>query len=729
MNTLYSVDFELGGRKLAIETGKLAQQANAAVTVRYGDTVVLATVCIGKEPREGIDMLPLTVDYEERLYAAGKIPGGFIRREGRPSEKAILVCRLTDRPLRPLLPKTWGRDIQIIVTALSADRENDPDILSIIGASSVLTLSEVPFAGPVSAVRIGYIDGELVINPPLPLLEKSKIDLLVVSSRDRVVMIEAGAKEAPEALILEAIQLAHKTNQVGIDIQERLQVARGRPKCEAPSKPEYPEARAAISSLLGNELELALKHSEKRARDLALDNLKNKVLASLVSSYEKEILLSEFDDAVRDRIRQSILEEGIRVNGRGLTEIRPISCEVGLLPCVHGSALFTRGETQVLTITTLGSLRMEQQLDGLGIEETKRYMHHYNFPPFSTGEVKRIGTPSRREIGHGALAERALVPVIPDEASFPYAIRLVSEVLSSSGSTSMASSCASSLSLMDAGVPIKQAVAGISIGLVSNETGNFRLLTDIEGIEDNYGDMDFKVAGTRQGITAIQLDTKIKGLTMDMIKGTLDQAREARLKILDIMQNTIATSRPNLNPNAPRMYKLMVPVDKIGTVIGPGGKTIRSIIDDTKTSIDISDDGTVLIGATNEASAQKARERIERIIRDVELGSTYTGKVTRLVSFGAFVEILPGKEGLIHISELAPYRVEKVEDEVRVGDEVTVKVISIDTQGRINLSRRALLAPAQNPSGPNERHQAPLQDKRANGPVRGPSFNTKPDNT
>lgn len=711
---IYRLDWEVGGRRLSIETGKLARQANAAVTVRYGDTVVLATVCLAKEPREGVDMLPLTVDYEERLYAAGKIPGGFIRREGRPSEKAILVSRLTDRPLRPLLPKTWQRDIQIVVTALSADRENDPDILSIIGASSVLTLSEVPFAGPVSAVRVGYIEGELVINPPLTLMEHSQLDLVVVSSRERVVMIEAGAKEVPEEIIVDAIRLAHETNQSGIDIQEKLQDARGKPKVEALVKEEHLEVRNSITSLLGYELTQALKHTEKQPRDLALDNLRDKMLVSFSGSYEKGILLAEFDNAIRDRIRESILKDNIRINGRGLTEIRPVSCEVGLLPCVHGSALFTRGETQVLTITTLGSLRMEQQLDGLGIEETKRYMHHYNFPPFSTGEVKRVGTPSRREIGHGALAERALVPVIPDEVNFPYAIRLVSEVLSSSGSTSMASSCASTLSLMDAGVPISRAVAGISIGLISNEADdNFKLITDIEGIEDNYGDMDFKVAGTRQGVTAIQLDTKIRGLTLDMVRGALHQAQEARIDILDIMQNTIASSRPEVSPNAPRMYKISVPVDKIGTVIGPGGKMIRSIIEETKTSIDINDDGTVIIGATNEASAEKARERIEYLVRDVEIGGIYSGKVTRLLSFGAFVEILPGKEGLVHISELAPYHVAKVEDEVKVGDEVTVKVIGIDAQGRINLSRRALLAPLPHPS-PEGDYSSSHEERRHN---------------
>jgi len=619
---------EVGGRTLTIETGKLAGQASGAVTVRYGDTVVLVTTCISDQPREGIDFLPLTVDYEERLYAAGKIPGGFIRREGRPSEEATLASRLTDRPLRPLLPKGWRNEIQLIVTVLSADRENDPDILAVIGGSAVLSISEVPFDGPVSAVHIGYINDEFIVNPTLAQLEDSQLNLVVTSTKEAIVMIEAGAHEAPEDIVNQAIR--------------------------------------------------------------ALSALKKELVERLGESFPEEDILSAFESKVKGEVRTNILDKAQRFNGRSLTQVRPISCELGLLPRTHGSALFTRGQTQVLTIATLGPVRKEQQLDGLGIEETKRFMHHYNFPPFSSGEVKRIGSPGRREIGHGALAERALLPVLPKSEDFPYTIRLVSEVLSSSGSTSMASVCASSLSLMDAGIPIKRAVAGVAMGLVTDEKGKYAILTDIEGIEDAYGDMDFKVAGTTEGITALQLDIKLKGIDLEILEKALNQAREARLFILDVMQKTIATSRPEMSPYAPRVYKIMVDPEKIGSVIGTGGKTIRAITDETKVTIDIENDGTVLISSPDEEAARKAINLIENLTKEVEVGSIYTGKVTRLLNFGAMVEILPGKEGLVHISELAEYRVAKVEDVVKVGDEIMVKVIGIDELGRINLSRRAV---------------------------------------
>ena len=691
MATYHSFECTIGGRKLTIETGKLAGQANGAVTVRYGDTVILVTACISQKPREGVDFLPLTVDYEERLYAAGKIPGGFIRREGRPSEKATLADRLTDRPLRPLLPKGWRRDIQLIVTVLSADRENDPDILAVIGSSAALSISEVPFDGPVGAVHIGYIDNELVLNPTLAQLENSSLDLVVASTKKAVVMIEAGAQEVAEEIAVQATKLGHEANQEIIALQEQLKQACGKPKLEAPVIGASPEVISAVSSIVNKKLPQALNQPVKSQREEALSKLKEELLASLGESFPEADILSAFDSRVRAELRNNVLAKGQRISGRSLTEIRPISCEVGLLPCVHGSALFTRGETQVLTIATLGSIKKEQPLDGLGIEESKRFMHHYNFPPFSSGEVKRVGTPGRREIGHGALAERALVPIMPLNSDFPYTIRLVSEVLSSSGSTSMASVCASSLSLMDAGIPVKSAVAGISIGLVTNEEGDQTLLTDIEGMEDNYGDMDFKVAGTTTGITAIQLDTKLKGLSIEILEKALSQAREARLTILNEMQKTISSSRPEISRYAPQMYKLVIDPDKIGSVIGTGGKTIRTIIDETKTTIDISNDGIILIGSTNEESAHRAIEIIESLTKEVEVGGIYTGKVTRLMSFGAFVEILPGKEGMVHISELADYRVDKVEDIAKVGDELTVKVIEIDNQGRINLSRRALL--------------------------------------
>jgi polyribonucleotide nucleotidyltransferase len=685
-----SFEHTVGGRSFSIETGKFAGQANGAVTVRYGDTVVLVTACISSEPREGVDFLPLTVDYEERLYAAGKIPGGFIRREGRPTEEATLACRLTDRPLRPLLPKNWRNDIQLIVTVLSADQENDPDILAVIGGSAVLSISEVPFYGPVGAVHVGYIDGELILNPTLAQLEDSLLDLVVASTKQAVVMVEAASREVSEDIVTKAIEFGHEANQDIIKLQEQLQVAYGKPKIEIPDTQVNPEVVSDISPIINGKLTQALSHSEKPQREQALSELKEELISRLGDSFPEADILSAFEAAVKTELRSNILNKGQRVSGRGLTEIRPLSCEVGLLPRTHGSALFTRGRTQVLTITTLGSIRKEQHLDGLGVEETKRFIHHYNFPPFSTGEVKRVGTPGRREIGHGALAERALLPVLPKDEDFPYTIRLVSEVLSSSGSTSMASVCASSLSLMDAGIPIKRAVAGVAMGLVTNDKGDYAILTDIEGIEDNYGDMDFKVAGTTDGITALQMDTKLEGISLEILKKALEQAREARLSILDVMHQTISSNRSELSRYAPRMYKITIDPDKIGSVIGTGGKTIRSIVDETKATVDIENDGTVLIGSPNEESARKAIGIIESLTKEVEVGSIYTGKVTRILDFGAMVEILPSKEGLVHISELAEYRVAKVEDVVKVGDEIMVKVINIDNLGRVNLSRRAV---------------------------------------
>ena len=680
---------EVGGRTLTIDTGKLAGQASGAVTVCYGDTVVLVTACISQEPREGVDFLPLTVDYEERLYAAGKIPGGFIRREGRPSQEATLASRLTDRPLRPLIPKEWRRDIQLVITVLSADQENNPDILAVIGSSAALSLSEVPFDGPVSTVHVGYINDELILNPTLAQLENGLLNLVLASTKQAVIMVEAGAREVSEEIIIRAIEFGHEANQDIIKLQEQLQQAYGKPKMEAPVSEVNPEVISAISPMVDDRLTQALNQTEKRQREQALSSLRKELVENLSETFPEDAILSAFESMVRAEIRTNIVDRAQRIDSRGLTDIRPISCEVGLLPRTHGSALFSRGQTQVLTITTLGSTRKEQQLDGLGIEETKRFIHHYNFPPFSSGEVKRIGTPSRREIGHGALAERALIPILPDEG-FPYTIRLVSEVLSSNGSTSMASVCASSLSLMDAGIPTKASVAGVAMGLVTGETGDYAILTDIEGIEDAYGDMDFKVAGTAEGITVLQMDTKLKGLNFEILGKTLDQAREARLSILEIMQKTISSSRPELSRHAPRMYKLIISPDKIGAVIGTGGKTIRSIIDETKTTIDIDDAGTVLIGSPDEGSARKAISIIESLTKDVELGSIYTGKVTRLMPFGAFVEVLPGKEGMVHISELADYRVDNVEDIVKVGDEITVKVIDIDNMGKVRLSRRAV---------------------------------------
>jgi polyribonucleotide nucleotidyltransferase len=729
-----SFECEVGGRKLIIDTGKLAGQADGAVTARYGDTVVLVTACTSDKPREGVDFLPLTIDYEERLYAAGKIPGGFIRREGRPSQEATLASRQTDRPIRPLLPKAWRRDIQIIVTVLSADQENDPDILAVIGGSAALSLSDVPFDGPIGAVHIGYINNELIINPTLAQLEDSQLDMVVVSTKEAIVMVEAGAKEAPEDIVMKAIELGHRTNQDIIKLQEQLQQACGKPKLEAPLTEVNPEALAAIAPIVDEKLLPALKQPEKSLREDALAALKQELVESLGETYAEADIVNALESRIRAEIRGHLLDKGERIDGRGLDEVRPIGCEVGLLPRTHGSALFTRGQTQVLTITTLGSVGKEQMLDGLGIEESKRFIHHYNFPPFSAGETRRIGSPGRREIGHGALAERAIEPVLPKAEDFPYTIRLVSEVLSSSGSTSMASVCASSLSLMDAGIPTSAAVAGIAMGLVTGDDGKYVVLTDIQGIEDNYGDMDFKIAGTAKGVTAMQMDTKLKGVSLEVMGKTLPQARQARLSILEEMQKTISASRPELSKYAPRMHKITIDPDKIGAVIGTGGRTIRSIIEETKTTIDVDNDGTVIIGATNEESARKAIGIIESLTKEVEVGATYTGKVTRILNFGAMVEILPGKEGLVHISELEDYRVDKVEDVVKIGDEVTVKVINIDDMGRVNLSRRAVFekepraqAPGGGPSGPTKDY--PFKSQRDSRPPRnkGGFHNRGPD--
>jgi len=680
----------IAGRILTIEIGKLAQQANGAVVVRYGDTVVLVTACAANEPTERMGFVPLTVDYEEKLYAAGKIPGSFFRREGRPTEGAIITCRFIDRCLRPLLLKEFNHAIQIIATVLSVDKENDPDICALIGASAALTISDIPFSGPVSAVHIGYIDDNLVLNPTLPQIENCLLDVAVASTRQDIVMVEAGAKEASESLALEAIEFGHEANQEIIKLQEELQQAYGKPKVEVKAREVAPELSAHISTLLGDKLNEALGQPGKLEREQVLASLRDEAKQKLVDSFSEEEVDFAFEARLKAEIRKRILQGKRHVDGRRADEIRPIHCEVGLLPRAHGSGLFARGGTQTLTITTLGSARQEQLLDGLGLAETKRFMHHYNFPPFSSGEVKRVGSPGRREIGHGALGERAILPILPSEEDFPYTVRLVSEVLSSNGSTSMASTCGSTLSLMDAGVPIKAPVAGIAMGLVTGENGEHVILTDIEGIEDACGDMDFKVAGTSRGITALQLDIKVSGVDSKILAESLTQARQARLEILDKMAQTINTSRPGISPYAPRIHEITIAASKIGNVIGPGGRTIRSITEETKTTIDVRSDGTVIVGSPSEEAVQKAIKMIEDLTQEAKPGDIYTGRVTRLLNFGAMVEIFPGKEGLVHISELADYHVAKVEDVVRVGDEVMVKVIGIDELGRINLSRKAV---------------------------------------
>jgi polyribonucleotide nucleotidyltransferase len=702
-----TVSCDVAGRKLTIETGKLAKQASGSVTVRYGDTIVLVTAVNSSNVREGADFLPLTVDYEERMYAAGKIPGGFIRREGRPTTEATLASRLTDRTIRPLLPKTWRHDLQVVVTVLSTDQENDPNLLGIIGASAALGMTEVPFAGPASGVTVGYKDGKLVLNPILPELAEGELDLVVCSTHKNIVMVEAGAKEIPDDILIAALKFGHEANQAIIDLQEEFLKGISKPKVEAPPAWNKSEVLEAINQIAGTSMAGVIGIANRDAREAVERSIRADLQIKLKDRFEASDINTAYDIKMKAMMRASILEKSYRMDGRGLLDIRPINCEVGLLPRTHGSALFNRGETQVMTIATLGSMAERQQLDGLGIEDTKHYIHHYNFPPFSTGETGRIGTTGRREIGHGALAERALLPVIPSQEEFPYTIRLVSEALGSNGSTSMASTCGSTLSLMDAGVPIKRPISGIAMGLITDDKGNFAVLNDIAGVEDFYGDMDFKVAGSETGITALQLDIKLKGVTLEILEKAIRQAHEGRAFIMGIMLNTIAKPRENTSPYAPRMYKIKINPEKIGTVIGPGGKMIRSIIEQTKSTIDIDDSGTVVIGSADEKSAQRAIEIIEGLTKDIEPGAIYTGKVSRILNFGAMVEITPGKEGLVHISELAENRVEKVEDVVKVGDEITVKVLDIDHMGRVNLSRKAMF---EKPG--EERPRAPRPEGR-----------------
>ncbi|GIW16763.1 MAG: polyribonucleotide nucleotidyltransferase [Tepidiforma sp.] len=690
MNDPRTYEIEIGGKTLTIQHGILAQQANGAVTVRLGDTVVLVTVCMA-EAREGIDFFPLTVDYEERLYAVGKIPGGFPRREGRASTEAILAMRLTDRPLRPLFPKGFRNEVQVIATTLSADREHQPDTLITIGASAALGISDIPFNGPVSSVRVTRLDGQYIVNPTFDETERGDLDIVVAGTKDAVVMVEAGAKQVAEDVVLEAIEVAMEANRKIIALQE--QIAADVAPVKKPFTPakENEEAIAVISEYLKDRIpELVATAASERS------DANKAVRQELQEQFGDRFTSAEIADAlwniIKKAMRRQILEQGIRADGRGVKDIRPLDIHVGVLPRTHGSGLFQRGQTQVLTIATLGGLSMVQKLDTLSPDEYKRYMHHYNFPPYSVGEVRPLRGAGRREIGHGALAERALEPVIPSEEEFPYALRLVSEVMSSNGSTSMASVCGSTLALMDAGVPISAPVAGIAMGLIMGEDGNYRVLTDIAGQEDFMGDMDFKVAGTAKGITALQMDIKISGVSRELLATALEQAREARQYILQRMLEVIPEPRPELSPYAPKMYKITIPQDMIGTLIGPGGKTVRRIQDESGgATIDIQEDGTVIVGSPNEEVARKAIRMIEGLTKEVQVGEIYTGKVTRLLNFGAFVEILPGKEGLIHISQLGADHVRSVEDEVKVGDEVTVMVSEIDNLGRINLSRRAVL--------------------------------------
>ena len=696
-NPATQTQLEIGGRTLTVETGHVAQQASGAVTLRMGDTMLLVTAVMSATPREGIDFFPLTCDYEEKLYAAGKIPGGFIRREGRPSEQAILNSRLIDRPIRPLFPKDFRNDVQVVATVLSVDQDADPATMAINGASLALSISPIPFQGPIGAVRIGMLDDQLVVGPPVNKMEDSKLDLVVAGTREAIIMVEAGAKEVPEETIVEALRMAHREIVRICEMQDAFVREVGKPKVTVAESPKDPEVDEAVDRFLAERLDQALFNPNKALRESALDDLKKETITELGPQFADRLpyLSKSFEAKVKQRVRGKILAEGLRPDGRKTTEIRPITCEVGILPRTHGSALFTRGQTQALSIVTLGSIGDKQKLDGLGLEEFKRFMHHYNFPPFSVGEARPLRSPGRREIGHGALAERALLPVVPTEEEFPYTIRLVTEILSSNGSTSMASVCGSSLAMMDAGVPIKGQVAGIAMGLITGD-GQVAVLSDIQGVEDALGDMDFKVAGTRVGVTAMQMDMKIKGISIDTMAGAIQQAKEGRFFIMDKMNAALSTPRSAMSQYAPRMVTVQIHPDKIREVIGPGGKMIRKIIEDSGvTSIDIEDDGRVVIGSVNGESAAKAEQIIRDLTGEVEVGKNYKGKVVRIMPFGAFVQILPNQDGLVHISQLAENRVERVEDAVNVGDEIEVKVTEVDRQGRVNLSRKAVLQEAK----------------------------------
>lgn len=695
------VQMDLGGRPLILETGRLAKQANGAVVARYGETVVLCTVTASAEPKD-LDFFPLTVNYEERLYSVGKIPGGFIKREGRPSEKAILAGRLTDRPIRPLFPEGFRNDVQVVAMVMSVDQECAPEITAMIGVSAALSISDVPFDGPIGGVIVGRVDGQFVINPTVEQAEKSDIHLVVAGTKDAIMMVEAGAEEVPEEVMLEAIMFGHDEIRKIVAVQEQFTAEAGKPKMEVKLHSVDADVNQAVREYAAARLVEAIKIPEKHARQDAIDAVNNDAKEHFAAVYadtpEKMADVKEtLYDIVKEEVRRLITHDKVRPDGRGLDEIRPIECDINLLPRTHGSGLFTRGQTQALSVCTLGALGDVQILDGLDLEESKRFMHHYNFPPFSVGEARPLRPPGRREIGHGALGERALEPVIPSETEFPYTIRLVSEVLESNGSTSQASICASTLAMMDAGVPIKAPVAGIAMGLIK-EGEHFSILTDIQGMEDHLGDMDFKVAGTAKGVTALQMDIKIDGIDRAILTESLEQAKKGRMFILNKMLERIDQPKSQLSPYAPKIVTMQINPDKIRDVIGAGGKIINKIIEETGVKIDIEQDGRVFIASSNEQMNEKARQIIEGIVREVIVGETYLGTVKRIEKFGCFVEILPGKEGLVHISQLSTERVGKVEDVVKIGDTITVKVTEIDGQGRVNLSRKAVLTaqvPAQ----------------------------------
>ncbi|HTW87120.1 MAG TPA: polyribonucleotide nucleotidyltransferase [Candidatus Binataceae bacterium] len=683
------LEIELSGRPLSLETGRLARQAHGAVLAQYGETVVLATVVSAYEARNKTDFLPLTVDYQEKTFAAGKIPGGFFKREGRPSEKEILTSRLIDRAMRPLFPKGYDRETQIIVSVFSADRDNDPDMLALIAASTALEVSDIPHLGPVAAIRMGRINGQLVVNPLIDQLEQSDISMVVAAKPDSIVMLEGGAGIVDEETILEALFTAHEAMHPIFEIQQELRRQAGKPKREFIPKQIDAALKQQVRERVGGALEAALAIKGKKDRSAAVYGLSDKVVAELGGEdSERGAAVSEaYESLVRERVRQTILDDDRRIDERSSTEIRPLSAQVQVLPRTHGSAIFTRGETQALATVTLGTSSDEQKIDALLGERYKKFLLHYNFPPFSTGEVKFLRGPGRREIGHGALAERALAAVLPNEDDFPYTIRVVSEVLESNGSSSMATVCGGSLALMDAGVPIKSAVAGIAMGLVK-EGDKVRVLTDILGDEDHLGDMDFKVAGTAAGITAIQMDNKVGGVTRDVMRQALHQARDARLFVLSVMEKALESPREEVSAHAPRIHTMRIKPDKIRDVIGPGGKVIRALTEETGCKIDIEDDGTVRIASADSNALQRAIDAISAITAEPEIGRVYHGKVRKIVDFGAFVEIMPGTDGLLHISQISNERIRRVEDVLHEGDEISVKVIDVDRSGKIRLSMR-----------------------------------------
>ena len=707
---------EIGGETLVLETGRLAFQAHGAVTVRYGESIVLATAVMSDRPRaEDIDFLPLTVDYEERLYAAGRIPGSFFRREGRPGQEGILASRLTDRSIRPLFPKGLHNDVQITLTVLSADQENPPEILAMVGASAALAISQIPFDGPIGACRIAYRDGQYVINPTYEESDASSLSMVIGGTRDAIIMVEAGSNEVSEEVILEAIRRAQEANSEIIGLIEELVAQVGQSKVEVKTDKDAAEKlNSDIKGVVGSRLADALQENlDKVALEARENALRDEVNEKLAEEYTDKVLSEGFKSVMRDEVRRRILEQHIRPDGRSLEEIRPITCEVGVLPRTHGSGLFTRGMTQVLSTVTVGSLAMKQTLDTVGPDNAKRFMHHYNFPSFSTGEARRVGSPGRREIGHGALAERAILPALPAEDEFPYAIRVVSEVLSSNGSTSMGSVCGTSLALMDAGIPVKAPVAGIAMGLVTGDDGQYAILSDIQGIEDFLGDMDFKVAGTVNGVNALQMDIKWTGLTQEILAQALEQARVGRLYIMDRMAQVITTPNRQMSPHAPKMIRLKINSEKIGALIGPGGRVIRGIQEETGTTIDVQDDGTVTIGGVDQTMLEMAQSKVDSLTRELAVGDIFTGKVVRLTNFGAFIELVPGRDGLIRNGDLGD-----LEEDLVEGQEITVMIHEIDSQGRVNLSRRALFGD-DSPPAPRTDSPRPAFDRGGRGGDRG----------